>query len=95
VATPANSFRKVSEAVPEAITVTLRAAPGGAVGEVAGPAPVPPDASAPLSMGQDGSLSALQALAVACHLANQLGTEVVIRDDAGRWRPDWGRLEEA
>lgn len=75
--------------------MTLRGAPGGTLGEVVGPAPGSPDTAAPLSLGQDGSLSALQALAIACHLANQLGKEVVVRDDAAQWRPDWGRLESA
>lgn len=90
MAAPSNSFRQVDGPEPGAVTVTLREGGADVVGEVLGPEASGP--GRPFSMGQDGSLSAQQALAVGCHLANETGAEVVIVDSGGRWRPDWGRL---
>lgn len=91
MAAPSNRFACVTEPDPAAITVTLRPnGPGAARGEVVGPAG---GSSQAFAMGQDGSLSAPHALAVACHLANQIDRPVVVRDDSGLWQPQWGRLE--
>jgi hypothetical protein len=37
-------------------------------------------------------MSAEEALATACHLANVDDREVVIIDPTGVWRPEWGIL---
>jgi hypothetical protein len=39
-------------------------------------------------------LTAAQALAVACHLANEIGREVVVIDEGGVWQPAWGVLRQ-
>lgn len=91
MAAPSNRFDKVAGPEPGAITVTLSPRPaGGPSGEVLGPVNAPGE---PFRAGEDGSLSAHQALAVACHLANEIDRPVVIRDDDGCWQPAWGRLE--
>lgn len=90
MAAPANRFLKVARPDPSAITVTILPWPPGLPrGEVLGP----DGGSTRFGMGQDGQLSAHQALAVACHLANELERPVVVRDDSGQWQPEWGWLE--
>ena len=71
--------------------MTLRDVSGRVAGEVLGP--TDPAGAHPFSMGQDGALDALRALAVGCQLANEIGREVVIIDSDDQWRADWGRLE--
>ncbi|MGA0598040.1 hypothetical protein [Enterovirga sp. CN4-39] len=93
MATPANSFAQVEDPDPDAVTVTIRRGGKDAVGEVEGPILVPGSDVPPISFGRDGSLGAHQALAVGCHLANELSREVVVIDKSGLWQPAWGRLE--
>jgi hypothetical protein len=95
MATPGNTFVKVTAPDPEAVTVRIRQHGADTLGEVEGPASRPQDRSSPISFGQDGSLEAHQALALGCQLANELGRAVVVIDDGGHWRPAWGRLEPA
>ena len=95
MASPSNSFAKVTAPDPDAVTVTIRQQGETTLGEVDGPAS-PPGANAPtLSLGRDGSLGAHQALAVGCQLANELGRTVVVIDEGGNWRSAWGRLEQS
>ena len=92
MAAPSNRFDRVARPDPACVTVTIGEAAGRPTGEVEGPAPE--GACAPsIRFGQDGSLTAHQALAVGCHLANQLDVAVVVIDEGGRWQSDWGRLE--
>lgn len=93
MAAPANSFRRVDGPDRSAITVIIRQAEGQVTGEVLGPGSAG-DASA-LRMGEGGSLTAHQALSVACHLANGSGDEVVVVDPGGHWKGEWGRLDAA
>ena len=95
MAAPSNTFAKVSAPDPDAVTVTIRRDAGETFGSVQGPSPRAGAGGQVIALGQDGSLGPHQALAVACHLANQLGREVVVIDDGANWRPDWGRLEPA
>jgi hypothetical protein len=90
LATPSNRFNKVEQADPHAVTVALRDVAGRASGEVLGP-----DGETRLRFGEDGTLSPHQALAVGCHLANQLDRAVVVIDRDGLWQPAWGRLDPA
>lgn len=91
MATPSNVFAQVARPDPAAVTVTIRKVGPSVLGEVRGPAP-PAGESGGLSLGQDGSLGAHQALAVGCHLANQLGRDVVVIDEGRNWSRAWGRL---
>lgn len=95
MATPSNSFAKVSAPDPDAVTVRIRQEGAATLGEVQGPAPLPGTEASAISLGRDGSLGAHEALAVGCQLANELGRSVVVIDEGDRWRPAWGRLETA
>jgi len=89
MATPSNRFEQVDEPRSDAVAVTLWDEGGEARGRVAGPTDA---GDAPLQVGQDGSLTAYQALAVGCHMANELRRRVVVVDPGGLWRSDWGQL---
>ncbi len=92
MATPANQFDRVDRPDPASVTLALGGSDAAPSGTVHGPS----SASGPgIALGEDGSLSAHQAVAVACHLANQLGRPVVVMDPHGRWDPAWGRLAAA
>jgi hypothetical protein len=93
MATPSNSFARVDAPDPCAVTVTIRQDGEATLGEVEGPAPSAGAEKSALTFGRDGSLDAQQALAVGCQLANELGSDVVVIDAGGNWRPAWGRLE--
>lgn len=92
MASPSNVFTRVEAVDPAAVTVTIRKLGPALLGEVRGPAARAGEPES-LSLGQDGSLGAHQALAVGCHLANQLGRNVVVVDEGRNWTPDWGRLD--
>lgn len=92
MATPANQFDRVERPDPAAVTLALGGPDGSPSGTVHGPRT---ETGPGLAFGEDGSLSAPQAVAVACHLANQLGRSVVVMDPLGRWDPAWGRLVAA
>lgn len=89
MATQDNQFNRVERPDPAAVTLALGGSDASPSGTVHGPLT---DAGPGLAFGEDGSLSAQQAVAVACHLANQLGRSVVVMDPLGRWNPAWGRL---
>ena len=90
MAAPSNVFRRVDGPEPDAVTVTLWALAGRPVGDVVGPRS---ESGTPgFALGEDGSLTAHQAIAVGCHLANQAGAEVVVVDRGDQWQPGWGRL---
>lgn len=90
MATSSNRFDKVDDPDPAAVTVSIRNAAGRIFGEVLGPG-----GEGRLALGEDGSMTPLQALAVGCHLANQLDRPVVVIDSGGHWQADWGRLDPA
>lgn len=92
MATPANRFDRVDQPDPAAVTVALGGSDASPSGTVHGPHS---EVGRSIALGEDGSLSAHQAVAVACHLANQLGRPVVVMDPLGRWDPAWGRLVAA
>ncbi|MDB5510827.1 MAG: hypothetical protein JWR08_310 [Enterovirga sp.] len=88
MATSSNRFHQVDTPDPGAVTVAIRNSSGGIFGEVLGPG-----AETRLTLGADGSMTPLQALAVGCHLANQLDRAVVVIDEGGHWQSAWGRLD--
>lgn len=90
MATPGNRFAKVDQPDPGSVTVSIGGDAGSPSGEVLGPAD---GTGSGIVLGRDGSLTAHEALAVACHLANELDRSVVVIDPQDRWRPAWGRLE--
>ena len=92
MAAPSNRFEKVGSPVSTSVTVTIRSLAGSLRGEVVGPDPDRAGGRA-VTIGQDGSLSPLQALAIGCHMANELARDVVIVDLEDRWEPAWGRLD--
>lgn len=94
MAAPSNRFDRVEWPDPTAVTVTIRGEGGRPTGEVEGPVPAGADGTSRIRFGQDGSLSALQALSVGCHLANELALAVVVIDGGRHWQPGWGRLEQ-
>jgi hypothetical protein len=91
MATSSNRFDQVDGPRSDAVTVMLRDEDGNARGEVVGPAEG--GDGAPLAAGQDGSLTAFQAVVVGCQMANELRRRVVIVDPGGLWRTDWGQLQ--
>ena len=91
MAAPGNRFQRVDEARSDAVSVELWLDKEGIRGSVACP-----------EGGRSGGLvhfvspetgmSAQEALATACHLANVDAREVVIIDPSDLWRPEWGML---
>ncbi len=92
MAAPGNRFERVRSPDPAAVTVTIGGEDGRSTGQVRGPEPMGGPVARALTFGEDDSLSAHQALAVGCHLANELGVSVVVIDEGGHWRPAWGSL---
>jgi AMMECR1 domain-containing protein len=91
MAAPGNRFQRVEQVHPDAVSVELWSDKEGIRGSVACP-----------DGGRSGGLvhfvspetgmSAEEALATACHLANVDAREVVIMDPSGLWQPEWGTL---
>ena len=92
MAAPGNRFERVRSPDPAAVTVTIGEAGGRSTGRVKGPEPQAGITVGALTFGDEDSLSAYQALAVGCQLANELGVAVVVIDDGDHWRPAWGSL---
>jgi hypothetical protein len=92
MATSSNRFDQVDAPRSDAVTVTLWDEGGESRGEAVGPMDAE-SGGTPLKVGQDGSLSAFQALVVGCQMANELRRKVVIVDPGGLWRTDWGQLQ--
>lgn len=91
MATPANTFSKVERPDADAVTVSLGGEAAAPSGTVLGPG----ERGTGVALGQDGSLTAHQAISVACQLANELDRTVVVVDPLDRWRSEWGRLVAA
>ena len=92
MATPANRFEQVEQPRSDAVSVTLWRREGQACGRVLGPHEDDPDRPPLVVAGTDDPLTAHEALAVACVLANESHRTVVVIDPDGVWRAEWGRL---
>jgi hypothetical protein len=83
-------FHRVEQAPPEAVCVELWSDGASIRGSVNCPGAVS-GSLVPVVPREEG-MSAEEALATACHLANMDGREVVIMDQQDLWRSEWGRL---
>jgi AMMECR1 domain-containing protein len=88
---PSNRFHRVEEAPPEAVCVELWSDGGIIRGSVECPTGGMSGSLVPFVPPEAG-MSAEEALATACHLANVDGREVVIIDRFDLWRSEWGSL---
>jgi AMMECR1 domain-containing protein len=91
MASPCNRFQRVEQARSEAVSVELWAASEGIKGSVECPTGGRSGSLVPFVPPEAG-MSAEEALAIACHLANVDDGDVVIIDPSGVWRPEWGIL---
>jgi hypothetical protein len=83
-------FHRVEQAPPEAVCVELWSDGESIRGSVNCPGQVS-GSLVPVVPREEG-MSAEEALATACHLANMDGRKVVIMDQQNLWRSEWGRL---
>ena len=83
-------FHRVEQAPPEAVCVELWSDGASIRGSVNCPGAMS-GSLVPVIPREEG-MSAEEALAMACHIANMDGREVVIMDQQDLWRSEWGRL---
>jgi|tagenome__1003787_1003787.scaffolds.fasta_scaffold18878169_1 hypothetical protein len=83
-------FQRVEQAPPEAVCVELWSDGESIRGSVNCPGAVS-GSLVPVVPREEG-MSAEEALATACHLANMDGRKIVIMDQQDLWRSEWGRL---
>ena len=93
MATPSNRFEQVEEPRPDAVTVVLWEEDGHAWGRVLGPAAAEPGQQSLMIAGEDNAFTAHEALAIGCHLGNELHRDVVVVDPHRLWQPGWGQLQ--
>ena len=93
MATSSNRFEKVDDPRPDNVTLVLWDQDGQAHGHVLGPVAAESGEPPLVFAGEDATLSAYEALAIACHLGNELGRHVVVIDPQRVWQPGWGQLQ--
>ncbi|WP_375776685.1 hypothetical protein ACE103_34685 [Bradyrhizobium sp. ma5] len=88
-----NRFEQVSEVQPDAITLVLRRDDGGASGSIVLSAAA---SGGRLSSDQiSAQMPAQDAFRGAVRLANDMKLAIVVCDQDGVWKPEWGDLYQA
>lgn len=88
-----NRFEQVDEIQPDAITLVLRSADGGASGSIVLPAAA---SGGRLSSDQvSAQMPAQDAFRGAIRLANDMKLAIVVCDPDGIWKAEWGELYQA
>jgi hypothetical protein len=85
-----NRFERVSEAQPDAITLSLSRSGAGEVGSVICPAAA---SGGKLSEDQvSAELPAIDSFRAAVKLANEMKLAIVVMDPDNVWKDNWGEL---
>jgi hypothetical protein len=92
MAAPSNRFHRVEQAPPDAVCVELWSDGGSVRGSVDCPTGGMSGSLIPFVPPEAG-MSAEEALATACHLANVDERRVVVMDPHDLWRSEWGALD--